>query len=91
VFKTGNHKLIPIISSIVGLLCSCDWTIYGFYIDDWNVIIPNILGIVFSIVNISTWLYFYQKNKVNPQTDTLVEHSDPEKYDTNAPEKAEKF
>jgi hypothetical protein len=38
-----------------------------------NVIIPNGLGIMFSIIQISTWSYFYKKNGTKPELQTLVD------------------
>jgi hypothetical protein len=73
------------VSSAIGLCCSTTWTIFGFYINDWNVVIPNVLGIVFSIIQIFVWIYFYRQHKVNPQLDTLVDEAyrneeAPQKY-----------
>jgi hypothetical protein len=67
VFKTKDHNLIPILSSIIGLFCSSTWTVYGFYIDNIKVIIPNILGIVLSLIQIAVWMFFYNYNKNKPQ------------------------
>jgi hypothetical protein len=45
VIKTGDYKLIPIESSIVGLACSITWFFFGV-LDDYNfkITIPNFLG-----------------------------------------------
>ena len=69
VFKTGNHNLIPIVSSVVGFLCSSTWTVWGFLNTNKNVIIPNILGVLLSIIQILVWLYFSRKNKVEQTSD----------------------
>lgn len=63
VFKTGNYNLIPIVSSFSGLACSACWFIYGFYIMDWNVLIPNGLGLLFAVLQIIVYIYFAKKEK----------------------------
>ena len=62
VFKTGNYKLIPIWSTIGGTACSACWMIYGIYLVDWNQIIPNALGVIFSIIQIIVFLFYKLKN-----------------------------
>jgi hypothetical protein len=71
---------------VIGLCCSVTWTTFGFYIDNWNVVIPNLLGIAFSVVTIIVWVYFYNYNKVSPKLDTLVDDTDRER-DVDAPPK----
>ena len=66
-FKTGNFNLIPILSCIVGLLCSSCWLVFGIYTEDINVIIPNALGIVFSIFQITCWVIYYRRAKSDPR------------------------
>ena len=62
VFKTGNYKLIPIWSTLGGTACSACWMIYGIYLVDWNLIIPNALGVIFSIIQIIVFLFYKLKN-----------------------------
>ena len=61
-FKTGNYKLIPIWSTLGGTACSACWMIYGIYLVDWNQIIPNALGVIFSIIQIIVFLFYKLKN-----------------------------
>ena len=63
VCKTGNYTLIPIWSTIGGTACSTCWMIYGIYIADWNVIIPNVLGVLCSIVQIVVYIIFKGRYK----------------------------
>jgi hypothetical protein len=67
VFKTKDHNLIPILSSIIGLFCSFTCTVYGFYIYNIKIIIPNIIGIALSLIQIAVWMFFYNYNKNKPQ------------------------
>ena len=67
VIKEKNYKLIPIRSTIVSILCSGSWLIYGIVINLVAQIIPNALGLFFSIANTLAWIYFYinRPNKKN--------------------------
>ena len=56
-FKEKNDKLIPIVSTICGCLCSGGWTLFGLIIGDINCIIPNGLGLVSSILTGLVWIY----------------------------------
>jgi len=65
VIKTKNYELIPIYSSIGGFLCSLCWLIFGFYQNDKNIIIPNSLGILFSVIQILIFIILYCKSHKN--------------------------
>ena len=65
VIKTKKYELIPIYSSIGGFLCSICWLIFGFYQNDMNLIIPNSLGILFSIIQILIFFILYSKSDKN--------------------------
>ncbi len=44
-FKTGNCKVIPIEITIIALLNSSCWLLYGLLSNmDWDIIVPNLLG-----------------------------------------------
>ena len=62
VCKTGNYKLIPIWSTLGGTACSACWMMYGVYLVDWNQIIPNGLGVIFSIIQIIVFFFYKIKN-----------------------------
>ena len=59
VIKEKNYKLIPIRSTIVSICCSGSWLMYGIIINLIPQIVPNALGLFFSIVNTLGWIYFY--------------------------------
>ena len=61
VIKEKNYKLIPIVTTIVNILCSAAWLGYGICINLITQIIPNSLGLFFSIANTLAWVYFYSK------------------------------
>ena len=81
VIKTKNYELIPIYSSIGGFLCSLCWLIFGFYQNDKNIIIPNSLGILFSVIQILIFIILYCKshknnNDKNPNSSIKNEEKD---------------
>ena len=59
VIKEKNYKLIPIRSTIVSICCSGSWLMYGIVINLIPQIVPNALGLFFSIANTLAWIYFY--------------------------------
>jgi len=61
--KTGNYELIPIWSTIGGTACSTSWMLYGFYQGDIYLIIPNLLGVIASIIQIVVYLIYRAKSK----------------------------
>ena len=74
VIKEKNYKLIPIRSTIVSICCSGSWLLYGIFIDLMAQIVPNALGLFFSIANTLAWIYFYinrDKTK-NKEEETLA-------------------
>lgn len=62
VCKTGNYKLIPIWSTIGAAACSGCWFIYGLVVKDIYVIIPNVLGVICSIIQLIVYSIFKKKN-----------------------------
>ena len=71
VIKTGNYELIPIFSTIGTLLCAGCWLIYGIYQVDLNLIIPNILGLLFGFLKMFVYCIYKskQKNKKEEESD----------------------
>ena len=63
VIKTGKYELIPIFSTVGGLLCSGCWLMFGIYKADMNLIIPNGLGLFFAILQVAVYLVYYCKAK----------------------------
>ena len=59
VIREKNYKLIPIYSTIINILCSSCWLGYGICINLITQIVPNALGLFFSILNTSAWIYFF--------------------------------
>ena len=75
--KTKISDLLPIVSSIVGLLSAIFWLIYGIYESKSDFIIPNLFGIIFTALPICLW-YFIKENKNDTQNESSsgIESSD---------------
>ena len=63
VYKTNNYKILPISTSICGVLCSTSWLIYGIYLGDISMIFPNALGVVFAVLQIIVFIIAYNRAK----------------------------
>ena len=59
VIKEKNYKLIPIHSTIINIIYSIAWLGYGICINLISQISPNALGLFFSVLNTSAWIYYY--------------------------------
>ena len=77
VIKEKNHKLIPIVSTILGALCSGGWLLFALIIGDINCLIPNLLGCISSIITTLIWFWIYtkynNKGKENEEEKELAE------------------
>ena len=80
VIKEKNHKLIPIVSTIIGALCSGGWLLFGLIVGDINSIISNGLGCLSSIITTLIWFWIYtQYGKKEKEEEELVEKDEEEK------------
>ena len=61
VLREKNHKLIPIVSTILGSICSGGWLLFALIIGDINCFIPNGLGCISSILTTLVWFWIYTK------------------------------
>ena len=78
VIKEKNYKLIPIWTTIVNILCSSAWLGYGICINLISQIIPNSLGLFFSIANTLAWIYFYVKRDKSKDNEGEEEEKEEE-------------
>ena len=82
VIKEKNYKLIPICTTIVNILCSISWLGYGVCISMVSQIIPNAIGLILSVVNAYTWIYYYaNRNKLFKKYQKMVATEKKEKED----------
>ena len=81
VLKTGNYSLIPITTTIVGVMCSSCWLIFGIIMKNPNCIIPNSMGLALSLIQIVIYYYFKctAKKKEDDKGKELVEVKEEEK------------
>jgi len=63
---------------IIGLLCSSCWFIFGIYAGILQTVIPNGLGIIFSLFQILCWAIFYTKSKPAPTLEQFMKAEDDE-------------
>jgi hypothetical protein len=91
VFKTGNFTLIPIVTIFFQCTCSTLWFVYGLTDMDINMIVPNVLGTVITIIQIGTYYFFYCKHhgKVPPQPKKEGEEEEKGESKDNEGEKEE--
>jgi len=76
-FKSGDYNILPIHITIIGLFCSTSWLLYGILNgQDWNIIVPNLLGEIFGIITMMCWIFFY--NKARKEKGDVVKNQDTE-------------
>ena len=73
VFKTRNHNLIPIFSTIGGFFCSLCWLMFCIYKSDRNLMIPNALGLLCAIIQVIVYLVFYCKKRSEENFDIDID------------------
>lgn len=61
VLNTKDYKLIPIYSAVIASIGYGSWTLFGLFKFNANIIIPNLVGLGFSLAQII--LYRVYKNK----------------------------
>ncbi len=72
VIKVGDYKLIPISTTILGILCSGSWMLFGILTKDINNIVPGIIGIIFSTINSFVYIYFYRNRAIEKTNDVEI-------------------
>ena len=81
VIRQKNYKLIPIWTTLVGVICSSCWLTFGLMVSNSNSIISNIVGVNVSIITSCTWGYYYHWSKIEKkvrkfkQLDVKIEES----------------
>ena len=81
VIKNKDYTLIPIFSTIAAFVNSACWLIYGICNSDIDIIVPNVLGLVFAVLQVI--LYLVIKYKYHKDSETKKDGED------NATEKKE--
>jgi len=83
VIQTGDNCLIPILSSVIGLLCSASWLLFSLFNNeakakniDLPVFIPNVIGVLVSIIQIVVWTIYNKKNSDKDGKDEDINNDD---------------
>jgi|UniRef100_K3XCN9 solute carrier family 50 protein (sugar transporter) len=74
VIKTKSVATIPIAMVVVGAVSNSLWVIYGFYISDMIVVIPNTICVAFGCVQ--TIVYVIYRPKVNSSHHDSIDKED---------------
>ena len=64
VIKYRNYKYIPIKVCTLNLIGSTCWIIYGFMIINFNLIIPNLIGLIVSLIMMFIWNIFKKRKPI---------------------------
>lgn len=87
VIREKNHKLIPIVTTVLGALCSGGWLLFGLIVGDINSIISNGLGCLSSIITSFIWIWIYtkygKKEKEEEEGKELIEINNKEESKNN--------
>ena len=62
--KYRNYKYIPIKLCLLSLVGTACWIIYGFMIINFHVIIPNFIGMVFTLIIMFIWNIFKKRKPI---------------------------
>ena len=57
---------MPLLPLVMNLIVACLWTSYGAYLVEIPIIVPNLIGILFAILQIGIWTWAYSKPKPKP-------------------------
>ena len=71
VLNSKDHKLIPIYSAIIATIGYGSWTLFGFV--KWNatIIIPNIVGLFFSLAQIILYRVYKNKKQLSEELNNI--------------------
>ena len=77
IVKEKNYKIISIKSTITYMASCIGWTIFGKTVNDFNIMCPNAIGILLSIIQIIAYVSFKKKYSVysGPSSTIDIERS----------------
>ena len=79
VCREKNYSLIPIVTTVLGCVTSFGWLVFGILINDYNVMIPNIISVLIALFNTLIWCCFYcttkrkKESKVKEKEEEMIE------------------
>ncbi len=84
-YKTGNSKLIPIHVTLCGFVNAISWFIYAYLKPegiDFNNLVPNVVGIFFSVMTILIWIVITCKGEGDDfKKENLIDNENKENDD----------
>ena len=70
-YNSKNYKIIPIYTVIFASIIDGIWTIFGFMITNANVIIPNLIGLIFTLAQIILYHFWKYKYPLTEELDNI--------------------
>eukprot|EP00270_Netrium_digitus_P011779 TRINITY_DN3762_c0_g1_i1.p1 TRINITY_DN3762_c0_g1~~TRINITY_DN3762_c0_g1_i1.p1 ORF type:complete len:244 (+),score=64.90 TRINITY_DN3762_c0_g1_i1:186-917(+) len=61
VMRTGNVDFMPLSLTVMALICSIVWSMYGAYVRDVYVLVPNALGVLLGLIQLSLYIILSQR------------------------------
>ncbi|KVI04428.1 bidirectional sugar transporter NEC1-like [Cynara cardunculus var. scolymus] len=71
VIRTKSIEYMPFMLSFSRTLCATSWFFYGFFVNDYFIAVPNVVGFIFGITQMV--LYSVYKDSKKQSSSELVE------------------
>ncbi|XP_030477145.1 bidirectional sugar transporter SWEET9-like [Syzygium oleosum] len=68
VIKTKSVEFMPFTPSFLHALCAATWFLYGLFVNDMLIALPNILGLLFGIIQMLLYMMYKDRNKKIAET-----------------------
>ncbi|KAL7143620.1 hypothetical protein ABFS83_08G204400 [Erythranthe nasuta] len=90
VIRTKSVEFMPFTLSFFLTLCAITWFFYGFFVRDYYIAMPNVLGFLFGVVQMILYMIYKNAKKVGePNLDRELEQNrDVENNTSNVIEEA---
>lgn len=63
VLKSRSVEYMPLPLSLMGFACSTSWTIYGAYVQDELIILPNLFGMALGLIQLVIYFFISQQSQ----------------------------
>ncbi|KAI6692413.1 hypothetical protein NL676_020123 [Syzygium grande] len=68
VINTKSVEFMPFTPSFLHTLCAATWFLYGLFVNDMPIALPNILGLLFGIIQMILYMMYKDGNKKIAET-----------------------